>query len=115
MLFKKAQRLNPDCPAWYLHNAGITYIHMGRYDEAIAECKKALKKNPNHFPALIIMASAYGLSGQLDEGRAVVSQILKINPNCSVENMGKGYKYDADAETIRDGLRKAGLPEKSAS
>ena len=115
MLFKKAQRLNPDCPAWYLHNAGITYIHMGRYDEAIAECKKALKKNPDHFPALTIMASAYGLSGQLDEARAVVSQILKINPNIAVENAGKGYKYEADAERFRDGLRKAGLPEKSAS
>jgi adenylate cyclase len=115
MLFKNAQRLNPDCPAWYLHNAGITYIHMGRYDEAIAECKRALKKNPNHFPALIIMACAYGLSGQLDEARAVVSQILRINPNIAVENAGRGYKYEADAETLRDGLRKAGLPEKSAS
>ncbi|MGD9279914.1 MAG: adenylate/guanylate cyclase domain-containing protein [Desulfobacterales bacterium] len=115
MLFKNAQRLNPDCPAWYLHNAGITYIHMGRYDEAIAECKRALKKNPNHFPALIIMACAYGLSGQLDEARAVVSQILRINPNIAVENAGRGYKYEADAETLRDGLRKAGLPEKSVS
>ncbi len=23
-LFKKAQRLNPDGPAWYIHNAGIS-------------------------------------------------------------------------------------------
>jgi tetratricopeptide (TPR) repeat protein len=88
---------------------------MGRYDEAIAECKKALKKNPDHFPALPIMACAYGLSGQLDEARAVVSRMLKINPNCSVENAGRGYKYEADAKRFRDGLRKAGLPEKSAS
>ena len=49
------------------------------------------------------------------KGMAVVSQMLKINPNCVVENMGRGYKYEADAETFRNGLRKAGLPEKSAS
>lgn len=114
ILFKKAQRLNPDCPAWYLHNAGITYLHMERWDEAIAECKRALKKNPDHFPALTTMASVYGLSGQLNEGRKVVSQILKINPNDVVENKGKGYKYKADGERFRDGLRKVGYPEKAA-
>jgi len=101
-LFKKAQ------------SAAISYLHLERWDEAIAECKRALKRNPDHFPALTAMASAYGLSGRLDEGRAVVSQILKINPNAVVESLGRGYKYKADTEMLRDGLRKVGYPEKAA-
>jgi adenylate cyclase len=112
MLFKKAQRLNPDSPAWYIHNAGISYIQLGRWDESIAECKRALKRDPDHVPALYVMASAYGLSGSLDEGRAVVAQILKINPNASMEGAGWGYKYKVDSEKFRDGLREVGLPEK---
>jgi len=80
-LFKKAQRLNPDSPAWYIHNAATSYLHLERWDEAITECKRALKRNSDHYPALPVMASAYGWSGRLDEGRAVVSRILKINPN----------------------------------
>jgi adenylate cyclase len=113
ILFKKAQRLNPDGPAWYIHNAGISYLNLERYDEAIVECKKALRRNPHHFPALPVMASAYGLSGQLDKGREVVSQILKINPNANVEDYGRGYKFKTDAEKYQDGLRKVWYPEKT--
>lgn len=113
-LFKKAQRLNPDSPAWYIHNAAISYLHLEKWDEAIMECKRALKRNPDHYPALHVMASACGLSGRLDEGRAVVSQILKINPNASVGTSRGVYKYKADIEMYRDGLRKVGYPEKSA-
>ncbi len=85
-----------------------------KWDEAITECKRALKRNPDHYPALHVMASACGLAGRLDEGRAVVSQILKINPNASVGTSAGAYKYKADIEMYRDGLRKVGYPEKSA-
>jgi len=112
-LFKEAQRRNPYCPAWYIHNMGMSYGRLGRWDEAIAECKRALERKPDHFPALVVMAVVYGLAGRLDEGRAVAAEILKINPKYSLEALPTPYKHKSDAEAVRDILRKVGIPEKS--
>ena len=112
-LFDKAQRLNPNGPAWYIHNAASAYIQLERWDEAIAVCKQALKGNPDHYPALILLASAYGLSGRIEEGRAVVSNILKINPNATLTRRASRFKDKAHDEMVLDGLRKVGFPEQS--
>jgi len=113
-LFDKAQRLNPNGPADYIHNAANAYLHLEMWDEAIAACKRALKRNPDHFPAPYWLASAYGWSGRIDEGRDVVSQILKVHPNADMTTDGGGFKYEADWEMVKKGLRKVGYPEKSS-
>ncbi|UCF92037.1 MAG: tetratricopeptide repeat protein, partial [Desulfobacterales bacterium] len=111
-LFKEANRRNPYGPAWYIHNMGNSYRGLGRWDEAIAEYQRALDRNPDHFPALAAMALAYGMAGRRDEGRAVVAEILKINPQYSIENTASWfYKYKTDLEAIKDAFRKVGLPE----
>jgi adenylate cyclase len=112
-LFKEAWRRNPYCPAWYIHAAGVAYRGLGKWDEAIAECKRALERKPDHFPALVVMASVYGMSGRIEEGRAAATQILKINPGYCIEKQSLPYKYKPDAEAVREGLRKVGIPEKS--
>jgi adenylate cyclase len=112
-LYKKAWRLNPYCPAWYIHAAGVAYRGLGKWDEAIAVLKRALEKKPDHFPALLVMASVYGMSGRLKEGRAVAAEILKINPGYCIEKQWLPYKNKASAEAIRNGLRKVGIPDKS--
>jgi adenylate cyclase len=111
-LFKEAQRRHPHCPAWYIHNMGISYRNLRRWDEAIMECQRALDKNPDHFPALVVMAQVYGMAGQLDEGRAVAEKMLKMNPRFSVKATESWpYKYKSDAEAVRNSLRKVGIPE----
>ena len=109
--YKDAWRRNPYCPAWYIHAAGVAYRNLGKWDEAIAACKKALVKNPDHFPALDVMASVYGMSGQLDDGRAVAAEIMKINPGYCVEKGWLPYKNKADAEAVFNSLRIVGIPE----
>jgi len=113
-MFKEGQRRNPYCPAWYIHNMGGSYRGLERWDDAIATCKRALDRKPDHFPALNVMASVYGMSGRLDEGRAVAEKMLKMNPKYSIEATASWpFKHNSDAEAIRDGLRKVGIPEKS--
>ena len=111
-LFKEGQRRNPYFPAWYIHNMGVSYRNLGRWDEAIAAYKAALERNPDHFPAILGMAAVYGMSGQLDEGRAVVEKLLKMNPKYSIEATASiPYKHKGDLEAIQNGLRKVGIPE----
>jgi adenylate cyclase len=111
-LFKEARRRNPYCPAWYIHNMGNSYRGLGRWDEAIAEYKRALELKPDHFPALATMASVYGMAGRIAEGRAVAAEMLRINPGFCTEKLKLPFKYKPDAEAIWDGLRKVGIPEK---
>jgi len=92
---------------------GVSYRSLGRWDDALAEYQRALDKNPNHFPALDGMASVYGMAERLDEGRAVAAKVLRMNPGYSIEKIRLPFKYKSDAEAVRDGLRKVGIPEKS--
>jgi tetratricopeptide (TPR) repeat protein len=112
-LFREGQRRNPYCPAWYIHNMAYSYLGLGRYDEAIAEAKRALDREPNHFPAIVALASVYGNAGRLDEGRTLATEILKIDPRFSLASVEQWpYKHKADAELVMDGLRKVGIPDK---
>ena len=111
-LFKEAQRRNPYCPAWY-YNGTVSYNLLGRWDEAIAEGQRALERYPDHIPALFGLAVAYGNSDRLTEGRAIAVKLLKLNPRLSLATfvMDAPYKNPSNAEIIKAGLRKVGIPE----
>jgi len=110
-LYKEAWRLNPYCPAWYIHAAGVAYRNLGKWDEAIAVLKRALEVKPDHFPALLVMASVYGMADRLDEGRAVASEILRVNSDYGVKHQWLPYKNKGEAEAVRQAFLKVGLPE----
>jgi TolB-like protein/Flp pilus assembly protein TadD len=110
-LFKEAQRRHPHCPAWYIHNLGHSYRGLGRWDEAIAEYKRSLENDPNHFSALVAMAQAYGLAGRLEEGRVVAAEILKRDPKFTADSVARNYKYKSDTELYKAALIKVGIPE----
>ena len=49
--------------------------------------------------------------GRLDEARALAAEVLRRKPEFSVRAEMPHYRYPADAEHMREGLLKAGLPE----
>ena len=58
-------------------------------------------------------ASAYAQLGQFEEARAAAAEVLRINPNFTIESSKRifVYKDPKDLEHDIDGMRKAGLPE----
>jgi adenylate cyclase len=111
-LFREAQRRSPYCPAWYIHNMAWPYLWLGKLDEAIVECKRSLKRSPDHIPGLVALAAAYGAADRIDEGRAVGEKILNLDPNFTPDTvMAWPNKFKADVEVIRDGLRKVVIPD----
>jgi adenylate cyclase len=108
---KKAIRFNPIPPNWYLHNLGFAYMYSGRYSEAIAQFEKALQNNPNHFPALLGLASTYSMMDKREEARVVARKILSVNPKFNMEKYEKAVvvKDQAAKERYLAALRKAGL------
>ena len=110
-LVKKAMRLNPKYPVWYLLNLGHAYFLTGRYEEAITTLKRVINRNPNFWPAYIYLTASYVELGQEEKARIEASELLRTNPNFSLETGRQRlpYKDKAVLEHLFDILRKAGL------
>jgi adenylate cyclase len=110
-VLKKAIRLNPIPPSMYLYTLAMAYRDIGRYEEAIAACKKVLHRQPNNLIAHIVLAATYSFSGRQEEARAEAAEVLRIDPKYSLERLAKTRPHKNQANTARfiDALRKAGL------
>lgn len=73
---------SPDFAEAYNQRA-IGYWRLGAWDRSIADCRKVLELNPNHFGAAAGMGQSYLQKD--DRGQAIDSfqRALKINPNLS--------------------------------
>jgi adenylate cyclase len=115
---KKAMRLRPYYPPFYLMFLADSYFMVGRYDESIAVNKQLLERArkgewPIYSPHLGLAAN-YMLLGQEEEAQFHAAEVLRTNPKFSLEVFGSRnpYKDPADMERWLDSLRRAGLPEK---
>jgi adenylate cyclase len=107
----KAIRLNPFPPSWYMHTIGMAYRETGRYEESITACKKAIKLQPTNVFAYLVLTATYAMQGREDETRAAAAEVLRIDPNFSLEYFAKTRPHIDQANTARfvEALRKAGL------
>jgi adenylate cyclase len=110
---KKAIRLNPFPPAWYLASLGGSYYALGRYEEAVAEFKKSVELAPESVFSRLGLTAAYSSLGYQEQARAEAAEILRLDPKFTLASHAKGllYKNKADTERYIAALRKAGLPE----
>jgi adenylate cyclase len=89
----------------------MAYRDMGRYEEAISACKKALHRDPNNLITHIVLAATYSYAGREEEARAEAAEILRIDHKFSLEHLAKTRPHRNQANTARfiESLRKAGL------
>ncbi len=89
---------------------GLRYCFDGRYEEALVACKKALDMQPDNVTTLRDLAVIYVGLGQEEEARAAAAQVLRLDPNFSVEHVAKLWPgLPAVRKRFVDALRKAGL------
>jgi tetratricopeptide (TPR) repeat protein len=116
-LVKKAMRLSPYYPAWYLAVLGIAYRLTGQYEEAITLLESwRARANPRSAVPHLYLAFTYEEAGRGEEAQVAVAEVLKRKPKASIAGYLKAntfpYKDPADIERVIDSLRKAGLPDK---
>jgi len=110
-LFEKSIRLNPFCmTGTYLHY-GHALMGVGRLEEAVAAYKKSIQLSPNNIFSHTRLAAAYIMLGREKEARAEATEVLRLNPNFSLESAAKrsNYKDPSVTENLITVLRKAGL------
>ena len=112
-LIKKAMRLSPYYPSWYLPILGLAYRLTGQYDEAIAVLEGFRVRKDSGMLPHIVLAFTYVEAGREEDARASVAEALMQNPKASIEGYAATipYKDPAEIERVKDSLRKAGLPE----
>ena len=111
---KKAFLLNPSPPSFYLHNLGICYRMLKQYDDAITAFNKSIQIQPDNIVAHIGLIFTYNLSGQEDKAYKLGLEVLKLNPNFSVEkyvNASPLSSFKDKYMLFTEALRKAGLPD----
>jgi adenylate cyclase len=106
--YKKAIRLNPIPPAYYLFGLGHAYCLTGQYKEAIRWCEKAILVEPDSYLPHLTMTVVYSMAGKDKEARAAAAGVLRTNPKYSVSKHEKRATIVGKEEYFK-ALRKAGL------
>jgi adenylate cyclase len=110
-IFQKAIRFNPFPETGFLMNFAGAFRIAGRYEEAVSTYKKSIAREPNNILAHIGLAAAYSMMGREKDARLEAAEVLRINPNFSVDNFGRRIPYKDQSQTDKylNALRKAGL------
>jgi adenylate cyclase len=110
-LVEKAMRLDPQNAPYYSYALGHAYRLLRRYEEAIAAFKRCLSRNSNHVGCHTHLAATYSELGQEEEAWAEAAELLRLNPNFSLERFRQNLPYtdQAASERFIAALRKAGL------
>ena len=116
-MFKNAIRLDPIPPGWMIALFGTSYFGAERYEDAIGPFKQLLvrakKGDFNLVSSHECLAATYAMLGQKDNARAHIVELLRVDPNYTLEDAAKNAYFNNQADTDRwiNALRKAGLPE----
>jgi tetratricopeptide (TPR) repeat protein len=117
--FKQADRFDtPPVSRWtWLLGAGVSYLMMGRDEEALPWLQRSIAITPASGRPLVLLAAAYQRLGRTDEAQAALTQGLKLRPGSTVSNIGIPTKnvsaaYMEARGRIEQALIAAGLPER---
>jgi TolB-like protein/DNA-binding winged helix-turn-helix (wHTH) protein/predicted Zn-dependent protease len=108
---EEALRRKPSVVDLHLGVIGSAYYFAGKPAEAIAPLKQYLARYPNILDAHLTLAAVYSELGQIAEARAAAAEVLRLNPQFSLEvhKQREPIKDPAMVERHIAALRKAGL------
>jgi adenylate cyclase len=110
-LIQKASRRNPFDQGLHLLQLGHAYGGAGRYEDAIKAYNKTLQYAPDNMFAYLGLTANYIYLNENDKARETAAEVLRINPNFSVERFAKRIPYKDKARIARlvEAYRQAGL------
>ena len=113
VLLKKAMRLCPIYPAWYVGDLALAYLLMDHHEDAITTAQEAIKIDPDYIYTYVALAVAFAELGRGKEAREAAENIRRIEPDYTLRTFAETQPFQ-DAEVVDRhvrGLRKAGVPE----
>jgi adenylate cyclase len=110
---RKAMRLCPVYPVWFLSALGQVSRALDRADEAVDAYIEWTSRDPDSLEGHVGLAEILGEVGRTEEAKVLAAEVLRINPDFSIsEYIGNlAFRDPAEVAGFEQGLRKAGLPE----
>ena len=108
-----ALSLDPFHPLGWRAALGRALLVAGRLEEALAELRFCSTQTPEYTPRLYTLAAAATEAGEIEEARAAVRGLLRMNPGLTVRSAGDClfFRDPAQTERFRAGFRAGGMPE----
>ena len=113
-LIKKAMRLNPNYPYYYLFYLGHSHYLLKNNQKAIQLMKRVVTRAPYFLPVRRHLSVLFQEEGLKKEARAQTKEVLRIFPGASIEDERQRCYYmwtPALQKRFFSGLRKSGMPE----
>jgi TolB-like protein len=110
---RKAMRLSPVYPTWFLSILGQASRLVGMTDTAIDAYSELISREPDSLVGHVCLTSIFSELNREKEANASAAEVLRVNPDFSIKKYmdGLSYRDPAEATRFEEGLRKAGLPE----
>ena len=112
--FRKAMRLTPHFPPWYVRQLGLAQLFLEKYEEAINSMRESIARAPDLVLAHVYLAAAYAAANRDQEAQSEVQEILRLEPDFNLqrsERLVSQARDKAQGDLFLNLLRKAGLPE----
>jgi adenylate cyclase len=77
---RKAMRLSPVYPVWYLNILGFAHYLLGQHDDAEQVLALALQREPAHVDCRLILAAAHHARGRPDDARREAGAVRAHDP-----------------------------------
>jgi len=110
-----ALRLSPrDRHVGYYASLAMAGVHFtaGRYPECVTWARNMIEKSPENVPGHSFLTAALALQGELTAAVEARGTLLRLWPGYSLTWMNENQVATGEeAERLREGLRKAGVPE----
>lgn len=111
---EKAMELNPRDPRSFLFDMYMAdaYLHNRELELAVERAKKSVAQRPDFLQSHLILVSGLGHLNRPVEAKTALDTCERIH-DTGMNNWERWWYYRSseDMQYIRDGLRKAGLPE----
>jgi len=94
---------------------GLARYMLKEYSEALPALRECTSRAPDMSIGHVWLAANLARLDQLDEARGEAAEVLRIDPNYTIDGTQRRlalFKRPEDVEHLLDGLRKAGLPER---
>ncbi len=105
---RKAMRINPYHPEWYWMDLGMALYAAQRYEDSADAFKRRTHVG---YWTLWRIAACYAQIGRTEEAAAAADEARREKPDLSISKIKLHLWIGTEAEHVRSGLRKAGMPE----
>jgi len=88
------------------------HFAAGRYSECVTWARNMIEKSPEHLAGHFYLTAALAMGRELTAAAEARDTLLRIRPEFSLTWMNENMPPTGElAERLREGLRKAGVPE----